>query len=68
MSELPLVTGDDLLKLLFSSASRPNLDWLERERRRGAIPSIRINGNHWYDPIEVREALGRLVEKKAGAR
>jgi hypothetical protein len=54
-----LVSGKQLLELLFEEASRPSLRWLRMQQKRRALPYIKIGRLVRYDPLRVREILVR---------
>lgn len=53
-----LVRGETLLELLFPVESeRPTLAWLTQQRKRKAVPFIRIGRLIYFDPDQVRKAI-----------
>lgn len=49
------VTGEELLKMLFTDAIRPTERWLYDMRRRRRVPYYKFGSLIFYDPIKVRE-------------
>jgi hypothetical protein len=52
-----LVSGERLLELVFDEASRPSVRWLHNQKKRRAIPYLKVGRLVRYDPDRVREAL-----------
>lgn len=62
-----LLSGEELLGVLFSDAARPSLRWLRDQQKRKAIPFIRVGRLVFFDPVRVKEHLGKnhTVEARA---
>jgi hypothetical protein len=56
-SNNPLVSGERLLELIFDEDSRPSVRWLHNQKKRRAIPYLKIGRLVRYDPDRVREAM-----------
>jgi hypothetical protein len=62
-----LVSGNRLLEIIFDKDSRPSTRWLHNQKKRRAIPFLKVGRLVRYDPERVREALnqkfvvGRIV-------
>lgn len=54
-----LITGPELLALLFTTDARPSERWLREQRTKRVIPYYKIGHNIYYDPEKVRAALER---------
>jgi hypothetical protein len=52
-----LVSGERLLELIFDEESRPSLRWLHNQKKRRAIPYLKVGRLVRYDPDRVREAM-----------
>jgi hypothetical protein len=52
-----LVSGERLLELIFDEDSRPSVRWLHNQKKRRAIPYLKVGRLVRYDPDRVREAL-----------
>jgi hypothetical protein len=61
-----LVSGERLLELIFDEDSRPSVRWLHNQKKRRAIPYLKVGRLVRYDPARVREALSlRFTVEKA---
>jgi hypothetical protein len=56
-SNNPLVSGERLLELIFDEDSRPSVRWLHNQKKRRAIPYLKVGRLVRYDPDRVRETL-----------
>src|SRR5580658_3913528 len=71
-SNNPLVTGERLLELIFDEDSRPSVRWLHNQKKRRAIPFLKVGRLVKYDPDRVRETLirrfrvGKVSVSKSG--
>jgi hypothetical protein len=54
---LMLVDAEGLLAALFDEKSRPSLRWLEEQRKRRAIPYIKIGSLVRFDVDKVRSRI-----------
>jgi len=54
---LALVTGRELIDILFPNGPKPCLRTLDRHVKRRHIPSVRIGRVRWYSLKEARAAL-----------
>jgi hypothetical protein len=52
-----LVSGAELLEILFSEECRPTLRWLRDQQATHRIPFIKIGRLVFFSPSKVREAL-----------
>lgn len=52
-----LVNSEQLLEMLFEEGARPSMSWLRGQRRRKAIPFLKIGGKVLFEPAQVREML-----------
>jgi len=52
-----LVTAERLLEILFHEESRPSKRWLEEQRKRRAIPFVKLGRLIFYDPDKVMERI-----------
>jgi hypothetical protein len=53
-----LVTGPQLLEIVFIKDARPCLRSLDRMRKMKRIPFVRLGRRIFYSPKKVRQALG----------
>jgi hypothetical protein len=56
--EMKLTDARGLLEQLWAERGRPSLRWLRQQQKNNAIPHVRIAGRVFFDPAQVREALG----------
>jgi hypothetical protein len=54
-----LVSGERLLELIFDEDSRPSARWLHNQKKRRAIPFLKVGRLVRFDPDRVREALNQ---------
>jgi len=54
-----LVSGERLLELIFDEDSRPSARWLHKQKKRRAIPFLKVGRLVRFDPDRVREALNQ---------
>jgi len=54
-----LVSGERLLELIFDEDSRPSARWLHNQKKRRAIPFLKVGRLVRYDPDRVREVLNQ---------
>jgi hypothetical protein len=52
-----LVSGDDLLRVLFPKTSRPTLRWLRDMQNQRRVPFCKIGRLVFFYPDKVRDAL-----------
>ena len=52
-----LTNARGLLEEVWAERARPSLRWLREQQKRNAIPSVKIAGKVFFDPVKVRNAI-----------
>lgn len=57
MLDSTLVSGPELLKLLWEKPSRPSMRWLRERQKQGDLPYVKIGGKVFFDVEGVKLAI-----------
>jgi hypothetical protein len=57
MNTAKLIGADELLRELFTDASRPSLRWLRKMQSNRSVPFVKLGRRVFFDPEQVRDTL-----------